>query len=188
MARKPDIETIIAGCRKKDSVQQKAMYDWLSGKLFSICLRYSSDYADAEDMLQEGFVKIFTKLDKYNNSGSFAAWASRVVSNNCIDCIRKKPNLYTISDDYALNREAPNTSVLEKMAGEDILELIQSLPTGYRTIFNMYVIEGFSHKEIGEKLNISDGTSKSQLNRARNLLKKKLVELELSDLPRQSNA
>ncbi|MGB1248072.1 MAG: RNA polymerase sigma factor [Chitinophagales bacterium] len=178
LQEKYTIEELIAGCKKGKRTFQKGMYDQFSAKFFAICLRYGKDYAEAEDMLQEGFIKLFNKMDKYNNVGSFGAWASRLISNNCIDIIRKRPNLYTISDDYALDQKSPAPSALDNMIGEDLLLLVQSLPTGYRTIFNMYAIEGYSHKEIATRLEISEGTSKSQLNRARKLLQKKLIELE----------
>lgn len=167
---------LVQGCRDGNRAHQKGLYELLCGRLFTICLRYSINRAEAEDMLQEGFIKIYSKIDKYDNSGSFQAWASRVVSNNCIDCIRRRPNLYTISDDYVLHRESKEVQIIDKMIGEDLLKMVQELPVGYRTIFNLYVMEGYSHKEIGKKLNISDGTSKSQLNRARKLLQKKVLE------------
>ena len=176
-----NLEQIIELCKEKDRKAQKALYEIFSKKFFIICLRYSTDYSEAEDMLQEGFIKLFDKMNKFNKKGSFKSWAGRLIANNCIDIIRKKPNLYAITDYHANSLETYTTNALDKMIGDDILAVIQSLPTGYRTIFNMYVIEGFSHKEIAERLNINAGTSKSQLNRARKLLQKKLEKINKYD-------
>lgn len=177
MPDKKNLKRIVAACQKNDRKAQRDLYDLFSKKFFVICLRYASDYSSAEDMLQEGFIKLYAKIGKYNDSGSFAGWASRVISNNCIDIIRKKNNLYAISDYQENSLETYTINALDKLIGEDIIKVIQTLPKGYKTVFNMYVIEGYTHKEIGEKLNISAGTSKSQLNRARKLLQKKLEEI-----------
>lgn len=173
-----DLTDLIERCKKNDRIAQRAIYELFSKKLFVVCLRYSSDYSEAEDMLQEGFIKIFRKIDKYNHSGSFGGWLSRLVANNCIDIIRKKPNLYALTDVQENKLENYTIDALDSLIGEDLMNVIQSLPTGYRTIFNMYVVEGYTHNDIAEKLNISPGTSKSQLNRARKLLQKKLEEIK----------
>lgn len=178
MPEKNNLKLIIERCQENDRKAQRDLYDLFSKKFFVICLRYSSDYSDAEDMLQEGFIKLYAKIGKYNHSGSFAGWAGRVIANNCIDIIRKKPKLYAISDYHAESIETYTVNALDALMGEDILKVIQTLPTGYRTIFNMFIIEGYSHKEIAEKLEISASTSKSQLNRARKLLQKKLQEIQ----------
>lgn len=178
MPDKTELIAIIERCKKNDRVAQRAIYELFSKKLFVVCLRYSSDYSEAEDMLQEGFIKIFNKIDKYNHSGSFGGWLSRLISNNCIDIIRKKPNLYALTDAQENTLENYTIDALDSLIGEDLINVIQSLPTGYRTIFNLYVVEGYGHNEIAEKLNISPGTSKSQLNRARKLLQKKLEEIK----------
>lgn len=176
-----NLEQIIKLCKKQNRKAQRDLYDVFSKKFFVICLRYSTDYSEAEDMLQEGFIKLFAKIEKYNDTGTFKSWAGRLIANNCIDIIRKRPNLYAITDFHANSLETYTTNALDKIIGDDILNLIQTLPTGYRTIFNMYIIEGFSHKEIAEKLNIKEGTSKSQLNRARKLLQRKLEEINKYD-------
>jgi len=178
MPEKKKLKEIIERCQQNDRKAQRALYDLFSKKLFIICLRYASDYSNAEDMLQEGFMKLYKKIDKYNHSGSFSGWAGRVVANNCIDIIRKKTNLYAISDYHANSLETYTTSALAVLIGEDIIKVIQTLPTGYKAVFNMYIIEGYSHKEIANKLEISESTSKSQLNRARKLMQKKLQEIK----------
>lgn len=175
---KDDISLIIEGCIKGNRDMQKFLYDKTSGKLFAICLRYASDYNEAQDMLQEGYVKLFNNLHKFQFTGLFISWASRVVTNNCIDLIRRKPNMYIISDENQPQTESFDISALDYLIEEDLLKIIQSLPTGYRTIFNLHVVEGYGHKDIAELLNITEGTSKSQLNRARKLIQKKLQELQ----------
>ena len=180
------LEKLIKDCQAMDCSAQERLYNAFSRKYFGICLRYGSDYAEAEDMLQEGFVKLFKKIGKYNFSGSFPAWSSRLFTNNCIDMLRKKPNLYMIAEEYAYNLESKTIQAIDELYEEDIIKLVQELPIGYRTVFNLYVIEGYSHKEIGKKLNINEGTSKSQLNRARKLLQKKLQAIRQSELTKMN--
>lgn len=181
MPEKNNLKQIVERCQNNDRLAQKELYEEFSSKLFIICLRYSSEYSEAEDMLQEGFIKIYKKIGKYKNSGTFKSWAGRLIANNCIDMIRKKPNLYAITDYHENSLETYTTNALDQLIGDDILKVIQTLPTGYKTIFNMFVIEGFSHKEIAERLEITASTSKSQLNRARKLLQKKLAEINKYD-------
>ena len=178
MPNKDNLVEIIERCKKNNRIAQRAIYELFSKRLFVVCLRYSTDYSEAEDMLQEGFVKLFSKMEKYNHSGSFGGWASRLISNNCIDIIRRKPNLYALTESHENSLETHTLDALDSLIGEDLINVIQTLPVGYRTVFNMYVVEGYAHKEIAEKLNISPGTSKSQLNRARKLLQKKLEEIK----------
>ncbi|MCB9257033.1 MAG: sigma-70 family RNA polymerase sigma factor [Chitinophagales bacterium] len=178
ITKNSNLEEIIKSCQRFEEQGQEKLYHLFSKTLFGICLRYGRDYNEAEDMLQEAFIKIFRKIDKYDFSGSFPAWLSRLVSNNCIDMLRKKSNLYTITEEKAYAIPSSMLSAMDKLNEENLLEIIQALPIGYRTVFNMYVIEGYSHKEIADRLEINEGTSKSQLNRARNLLQKKILELQ----------
>lgn len=173
-----ELHQLILECQKGNSSAQERLYNQFAKKFFGICLRYAADYSEAEDMLQEGFVKLFRKLEMYNFSGSFSAWASRLISNNCIDMLRKKPNLYTLTEEKESSLESFSAEGIDDLYTEDLVNLIHSMPSGYRTVFNMYVVEGYSHREIAERLNISEGTSKSQLNRARKLLQTKLKELK----------
>lgn len=182
------LHKLIKECQAGNSIAQEKLYHAFSRKFFGICLRYSCDHTEAEDMHQEGFVKLFRKIDMYDFSGSFPAWSSRLFTNNCIDMLRKKPNLYTISEEYAYCLESDTVGAIEELYEQDLIKIIQELPIGYRTVFNLYIIEGYSHKEIGEKLNINEGTSKSQLNRARKLLQKKLAELSETELRKRMNA
>ncbi|MFT4968591.1 MAG: RNA polymerase sigma factor (sigma-70 family) [Chitinophagales bacterium] len=173
-----ELHQLILECQNGNGSAQERLYNGFVKKFFGVCLRYGADYAEAEDMLQEGFVKLFRKLEMYNFSGSFAAWASRLISNNCIDMLRKKPNLYTLTEEKESSLESFSSEGIDDLYVEDLMNLVHQMPSGYRTVFNMYIVEGYSHREIAERLNISEGTSKSQLNRARKLLQSKLQELK----------
>ena len=168
-------EDIIAGCTEGKRDCQKALYDRYASKMFAVCLRYSPDYHTAEDFLQEGFVKIFYNIYKYNGSGSFEGWMKRVFINHAIEQLRKNDRHFK-GDDIANIPEntTSGNEITGKLALDDLMKLVQALPTGYRTVFNLYALEGFSHKEIGEMLDITDGTSKSQLARAKGMLKEML--------------
>ena len=159
-----------------DYGSQRYLYDRYRSKWFMICLRYLPIRADAEDALQNGLVQIFSNLDKFNPElGEFGGWTSRILTNECIQLIRRnKKGLITqeLSNDLPVYYAEENA--LEKISREDILGIIQKLPEGYRMIFNMYVFDGYSHKEIAEQLKISEGTSKSQLFKARKMLQEAL--------------
>lgn len=170
-------EEIISGCVKGERKFQELLYRTYSSKMFAVCMRYAGDYAGAEDLLQDGFVKVFKNLEKFRNEGSFEGWIRRIFVNNSIEHFRRKANLYVVQETEALTYEYYDDNALQKLIKDDLLKVIQTLSVGYRTIFNLYVIEGYSHKEIGEMLNITEGTSKSQLARARYLLQKKVMEL-----------
>lgn len=169
-------EQIIAGCIKGDARFQKILYEMFSPKMYAVCIRYASDYNIAQDLLQEGFVKVFRNLEKFRGDGSFEGWIRRIVVNTAIEHYRKHVNLYALHDTQKNSFEYYDGNALEGLKHEDILKMIQKLSDGYRTVFNLYVIEGYSHKEIGEMMGISEGTSKSQLARARYLLQKMIVE------------
>jgi len=169
-------EQIIAGCIKGERKFQEALYHTFSSKMFSVCLRYANEYAGAEDLLQDGFVKVFKNIEKFRSEGSFEGWIRRIFVNNSIEYFRKKANMYVVQETEALTYEYYDDNAVQKLMKDDLIKIIQSLSVGYRTIFNLYVIEGYSHKEIGEMLNITEGTSKSQLARARYLLQKKVAE------------
>ena len=155
---------------------QRYIYDQYRTKWFMICLRYLPNRDDAQDALQNGLVQIFSNLDKYNPElGEFGGWTSRILTNECIQIIRKnKKNLITQELSNDLPVYDPEENGLEKISREDIMRIIQKLPAGYRMIFNMYVFDGYSHKEIAEQLKISEGTSKSQLFKARKMLQEAL--------------
>jgi len=169
-------EQIREGCVKGDVKYQQMLYNMFSSKMFSVCLRYANDYNSAQDLLQEGFVKVFRNIDRFRGDGSFEGWVRRIFVNTAIEHYRKQVKLYAIHDSEARGYEYYEENALETLKQQDILKIIQKLSDGYRTVFNLYVIEGFSHKEIGELMGISEGTSKSQLARARYLLQKMITE------------
>jgi RNA polymerase sigma-70 factor (ECF subfamily) len=170
-------EQIIAGCRAGDRKYQELLYQRFASKMFTVCMRYTAESNSAQDLLQEGFVKIFKNIDKFRGDGSFEGWIRRIFVNTCLEFVRKKANMYVVQDTETVKVEYQDENALQKLMKEDLMEMIQSLSTGYRTIFNLYVIEGYSHKEIAELLNVTEGTSKSQLARARYLLQKKVETL-----------
>ncbi len=167
---------IIQGCMQGDRKFQQVLYNHFASKMFSVCLRYANEYNSAQDLLQEGFVKVFKNIDKFRSEGAFEGWVRRIFVNTAIEHYRKHVNLYALHDSEVRSYEYYEENALETLKHEDILKMIQTLSDGYRTVFNLYVIEGYSHKEIGEMMGISEGTSKSQLARARYLLQKMITE------------
>jgi len=165
---------LIKGCISGDRRMQELLYKKFSPKMYAICLRYAGNTDDAQDLLQEGFIKVFKNLEKFRNEGSFEGWMRRVFVNTSIEHFRRKVNLNSITENEEKGIEDSTWNVLDSLAEKDIIELIQELSPGYRTVFNLYVVEGYSHKEIGDMLGISEGTSKSQLARAKMILQKKV--------------
>lgn len=160
-----------------DPRAQKAIYDALSGKMYAVCLRYMADREAAADILQDGFVTLFTKLDSYTGDGSFEGWARKIFVNTALMSLRRKDVLRQTEDvDTAWNVSSPDPSVLDNIGYAELMKVISTLPPGFRTVFNMFVVEGYSHKEIADALGISEVTSRSQLQRARTLLQAKIKE------------
>lgn len=153
---------------------QEELYNRFSSKMYAVCLRYSNNTDDAQDLLQEGFIKIFRNLDKFRAEGSFEGWVRRVFVNTSIEHYRRKVNLTSTSEKEEFLIEDNNWNALDRLAEKDIIVLVQELSPGYRTVFNLYAIEGYSHKDIAGMLSISEGTSKSQLARAKGILQKKV--------------
>lgn len=170
--REPDL---IEGAKRGDRRSQKQLYDSLAPKMYAVCLRYMGDSDSAQDILQDGFVTLFSKLDSYSGAGSFEGWARKIFVNTALMSLRKKDAL-KVSDDITQARHIMNDdpTVIQKISYQDLLKMVAALPPGFRTVFNMYVIEGYSHKEIAEALGISETTSRSQLQRARMLLQSKI--------------
>lgn len=169
-------EQIRQGCAQGDRRYQQMLYNMFSAKMFAVCLRYANEYNSAQDLLQEGFVKVFRNIEKFRGEGSFEGWVRRIFVNTAIEHYRKQVNLYALHDSEAKAYEYYDENALENLKHADIMRMIQKLSDGYRTVFNLYVVEGFSHKEIGDMMGISEGTSKSQLARARYLLQKMISE------------
>jgi RNA polymerase sigma factor (sigma-70 family) len=173
-------EALLAACRRGEEAAQFRLYNLLSYQLMGVCLRYCPSRAEAEDALQNTFVKLFTRLDQYRGDGPFEAWARRVAVHTSLHAVEQHRLRHPTStgaadlDDHATDLPSADPSVLENMAVEDLLRCLATLPTGYRTVLNLYAIEGYSHPEIAEMLGISEGTSKSQLARARQALAQRL--------------
>jgi RNA polymerase sigma factor (sigma-70 family) len=161
---------LLEGCRRGDRKMQHELYNRFAPKMYGVCLRYASNAEEAEDILQEGFIKIFNKINSYRGEGSFEGWIRRIFVNTAIEHFRKKIYLQPISETEENTVEGKYLSVLDSLAEKDIIQLVQQLSPGYRTVFNMYVVEGYTHKQIAEMLGISEGTSKSQLSRAKLIL------------------
>ncbi|MGI4751170.1 MAG: RNA polymerase sigma factor [Janthinobacterium lividum] len=169
----------IQGCRLGKRKAQEALYKLLAAKMLGVCARYATDKMEAEDMLQNGFIKVFGKILDFKSEGSFEGWVRRIMVHSAIEYYRKHHKMMQLIDletpGVELVASSVNTSNLEAC---DLLAMIQTLPPGYRMVFNMYAIEGYSHKEIGEMMNISEGASKSQLSRARTILKEMVNKTE----------
>ena len=162
---------LIQGCLNGERRMQEELYRRFAPKMYTVCLRYAGKAEEAEDILQEGFIKIFRKLSTFRGDGSFEGWLRRVFVNTSIEHFRKKNYLQPVTEKEESTIEGKYLSVLDSLATKDIMKLIQELSPGYKTVFNLYVVEGYTHKEIGEMLMISEGTSKWHLNAARQKLK-----------------
>ncbi len=170
-------ERLIEACKKGDRKAQKQVFDRLSPKMFAVCLRYMGDKETAEDVLQEGFITLFTKLDSFSGKGSFEGWARKIFVNSALMHLRKNDALSGSEDiEEARSISATTVSPVENLGYKELLKLIAALPDSLRTVFNMYVIEGYSHKEIAEALGFEEVTSRSKLQRARARLQEMIKE------------
>lgn len=160
-------EKILQGCLRKEVKYQKEFYLHFSSIMYAVCLRYSNTKEDAKDILQEGFVKVFTKLNQYTGKGSLEGWMKRVFINTALEHYRVNKNHMNQSDVVEAYNVGQEADAMDKISQKEIFEVMQNMATGYRTILNLYAIEGYSHAEISEMLGINEGTSKSQLSRAR---------------------
>lgn len=171
---------LVKSCIEGDQRAQRKLFEMYAPKMMGVCLRYTKDVARAEDVMQDGFIKVFTKLTKYSGNGSLEGWVRRIMVNTALDHLRKenKFNANVSMDDVEYKVEFDGR-ILSSLMEEDLLKLIREMPEGYRTVFNMFAIEGFSHKEIAKELEISENTSKSQHSRAKAFLRNKVEELEI---------
>lgn len=170
---------LVYKCLQNDRKAQNELYETFARKMYSVCLRYTSDRDAATDILQEAFVKVFQSMEKFSFEGSVEGWIRRIVVNTAIDHFRKAAKMYVVQDlEDAQIEDSSANHFLGRMASEDIIACMQQLPAGYRTVINLYIIEEFSHKEIAKMLGISEGTSKSQLARAKAHLKVLLDKIE----------
>lgn len=164
---------LIAGCQKADGKAQKLLYERFAAQMYGVCLRYLKNQMDAEEALLNGFMKIYKNVDRFEGKGSFEGWVRRIMVNEALAFLRKKEPLHiAIEDSYI--QVATTSGADHDLAEGELLELLKTLPAGYRAVFNLYAIEGYSHKEIADMLGITEGTSKSQLSKARHMLQRRL--------------
>lgn len=171
-----EIKNIINGCLKGDRKDQELLYRRFAARLYAVCLQYSGNDEEARDILQEGFIKIFENLRHYKFEGSFDGWVRRIIVNTALEKYRSKHNLYRVDDiDLIPEQDAePDNEDYAGLEARDLMDIIRELPPRYRIVFNLFAIEGYSHKEISDMMNISEGTSKSNLSRARVILQRRV--------------
>ncbi|RXK81773.1 RNA polymerase sigma factor [Filimonas effusa] len=178
-------EAIITGCLQFDPISQRALYNKYSPKMLSVCYRFAHNRQDAEDMLQEGFIKVFTQISSFENKGVFEGWVRRIMVHTCINFLKKQKKF---SDSVDLNQADQYIHVREEaipgiMQAKQVVECIRLLPIGYKTVLNLFAIEGYSHKEIAEMLDIQESTSRSQFTRARTMLEGILIRKKIIENP-----
>lgn len=170
---------LIQSCREGDRAAQKVLYERLAPRMFPVCIRYIGDRELAQDVLQEGFITLFTHLDAYKGDGSFEGWARKIFITTALMELRRKDALKMSEElDVVRGMKTDTVSQLQKIGYKDLMNLIATLPAGFRTVFNLYAVEGFTHKDIGEMLGISETTSRTQLSRARAWLQNRIKEIE----------
>lgn len=169
------LNELITGCKKQDAAAQEALYKKYSAVLFGICLKYSPNYAEAQDNLQDAFITIYSRIEQFKGKGSFEGWIKRITVNTVLQKYRKK-RIFDITDEAAIEAGEEVVHHGPEVPLDFLLKIVQELPNRYRLVFNLYVLDGYSHNEIAQMMGISDGTSKSNLARARGILKKKIEE------------
>lgn len=167
------LEQLIKNCIKQDAQAQGQLYKQYASKLFSLCLKYSKSYVEAEDNLHDAFITVYSKIEQYNNKGSFEGWLKRIAINTALQRYRKDVGVFDIVNEGQIEDVSVDLSNTD-LSIDYLLKIIQELPDRYRLVFNLYVLDGYSNVEISELLNISSGTSKSNLARARMILKEKI--------------
>lgn len=178
LEHKYSIEELIEGCKARQRRSQELIYKLFAGKMLSVCMRYARDRSEAEDMLQTGFIKMFEKIRDFRGEGSFEGWLRRIMVHTSIEFYRKNLKMLPVMDAEMIQNLPEPAYEHTHLEVKDLLNVIQQLSPGYRLVFNMYAIEGFTHKEIAEELGINEGTSKSQLARARGILKEYILNRE----------
>jgi RNA polymerase sigma factor (sigma-70 family) len=171
------LSVLIQMAIQEDEKAFREIYDMLSGKMYSLCVRYTGNTHDADDVFQEGLIRLYRNLNKYLGTGSFEGWARRIFVNSCLDHLKTKQKLLYAELSDNIDVPASEISGMERLTQSDLIKVIQQLPSGYRLIVNLYLVEGYTHKEISEMLGISEGTSKSQLSRAKAVLQKNILAL-----------
>lgn len=179
MLNNPEIKRLVDGCVKKDATAQKELVDTFSSMLYTVCLRYMGESHLAKDVLQDSFIRIFKGIHTYDcDRGSLQGWMRRVTINVALKQIKKQKSRMESEIGDNVSHLTKASDVTDKLAAEDLLKVVQTLPEGYRQIFNLSVVEGYNHREIGEMLGIEEVTSRSQLSRAKQLLRKKLINMK----------
>ncbi|MEI6264647.1 MAG: sigma-70 family RNA polymerase sigma factor [Sphingobacteriia bacterium] len=179
-------QAILVGCLQNDPSAQRELYNRYSPKMLSVCYRFGQNREDAEDMLQEGFIKIFTQIHTFQNKGAFEGWIRRIIVHTCINFLKKNKKFNENIDlEHAGYLEVKEETMPSIMQARQIIECIRLLPLGYRTVLNLYALEGYSHKEIGEMLDIEESTSRSQFTRAKSMLEMILVKKRIIDQPKE---
>jgi len=174
-----DIE-MLEGCQANKEHAQKYLFNRYSRIMTGVCMRYADSYEEAQDIVQDAFIKVFRKINTFSGKGSLEGWIRRIMVNTALDYLRSiKNERFNVAVDDVEFKLKEDQQVVSSLEAEDLLKIIQTLPTGYRTVFNMYAIEGYSHGEIADQLEISENTSKSQYSRARTLLQKKLEKVDI---------
>jgi RNA polymerase sigma-70 factor (ECF subfamily) len=169
---------LIADCKMQNAKAQRLLYDRYASPMLGLCRRYVRVELEAEDIMIKGFMKVFSKINLFEGKGSFEGWMKRIMINEALSYIRKHKSMYLETDIEVAEREPDYDKISTELEAKDLLKMVSELPSGYRTIFNLYAIEGYSHKEIAKLLGINENTSKSQLSRARMHLQKKILETE----------
>ncbi|MCG8578333.1 MAG: RNA polymerase sigma factor [Bacteroidales bacterium] len=168
---------LLEGCRRHERKAQEQLYRKYAGEMLRVCLAYEPDRDEAKDILQNAFLKVFRNIEAYTGEGALKAWIRRIITNTAIDAFRKKKKNTTLRIDDLGDISEPLVDSSDPLVCQDLLKEVEKLPDGARMVFNLYAIEGYNHKEIAERLNISEGTSKSQLSRARKLLNEQLMSV-----------
>lgn len=169
---------LIKGCIRQDPACQRLLFEKHAGRMMGVCLRYSQDGMEAEDMMQDAFIKVFNYINQFKFEGSFEGWIRRIVVNTCIRHLERKKMSFKEIEDHQSGMPQIDPSAFTHLGEEDLMKLISALPEGYRTVFNLSVIEGYSHDEIAEILHIQAGTSRSQLVKARKMLQSQILQLQ----------
>jgi RNA polymerase sigma-70 factor (ECF subfamily) len=164
----------VHGCQERNPGAQRELYEMFKSKMFGICLRYTGNYSDAEDVLQEGFLKVFEKIGQFSFKGAFEGWLRRIMVNTALEKYRMHYQMVSVHDNMAEIEPEQGLDFTPDIEVNELVQIIQDLSPKYRVVFNLYALEGYSHKEIAEMLQISEGTSKSNLSRARAILQEKV--------------
>ena len=181
LSNQTEVKKIVEGCAEGNREIQQALYKHMYSKMMSVCYRYANRPDDAKDLFQDGFMKVFKKIEKFNFNGSLEGWIRRIMVNNAIDYYRKNKKNYAFSESLVEASKIPveevNEGIFEGISSNQLLDLVQQLSPVYRTVFSLYVLDDYTHAEIAEELEISEGTSKSNLSKAKRNLKKMVLEL-----------